>query len=157
MYSADRLGALFQRGSGWRSVLFVVAVRPVGKGHRACFLQPCGDGRDLRRIRDKASGGENHIIIDIFTFQLRQASRPAGHTGLGAALQRNGDGRLLRHVDITAKAEAILSFLFRDCSKSILLQKGALGYLFSNRKLPEWQEIFRACYNAYTSLTLASR
>ena len=57
---------------------FVVATRPIGKGHYAAAFQPGGNGWDLCRIGDEAGGGQDHIVIDVFAFQLRQASRSAG-------------------------------------------------------------------------------
>ena len=112
---------------------FVVAARPVGKGHRSAALQPGGDGRDLRRIRDKAGGCQDHIVVDVFAFQLRQASRSAGHIGLGAALSGDGDGRLLCHMDAVGTAfhtvpeKIVLHGIPPKTSKGHLLTGGPLA------------------------------
>ena len=43
----------------------VVSAGPVSKSHGPFALQPCSDCRNLHRIRDKACGGEDHVVIDI--------------------------------------------------------------------------------------------
>ena len=63
---------------------FVVTACAVREGHRTAAFQPGGDGGDPRGIRDEAGGGQDHIVVDVFTFQLRQTSRSAGYIGLCA-------------------------------------------------------------------------
>lgn len=77
----------------------VVPSGPVGEGHRSFSLQPCGDHGDLCRISNEAGCCQDHIVIDVITFELCQASWPARDIGLLAPLQRNGDGRWFRNMD----------------------------------------------------------